>query len=241
MERNEDQSLIEEYTRKVSRLLPYPKTQKKEALEVLRSDVLSAMKDSEDNIPSSAFGDPTDVAKNIIAGEEWHNQRAGWGIRFAAWSIDLFLKLSIAFLILGVGFILMILIMPFDELVQEFAKWETGTFEAIWSTPKGQITTILSLVIITTATIVFCGYNIILEHFFSATIGKWFLKLRVVDKSGIKMVGRQSIIRNLSKIVLGEFLILDVVLGMILEKQTPDRTQNQRGLDILAETVVIKV
>ncbi len=135
----------------------------------------------------------------------------------------------------------MILIIPFDELVQEFAKWETGTFETIWSSPQGQITTILSLVIITPATVVFCAYNIILEHFFSATIGKWLLKLRVVDQSGIRMVARQSIIRNLSKIVLGEFLILDVVLGMILEKQTPDRTQNQRGLDILAETIVIKV
>ncbi len=73
MERNEDQSLINEYIRKVSRLLPYPENQKKEALEVLRSDVLSAMKDSHDTIPTSAFGDPTNVAKNIIAGKEWHN------------------------------------------------------------------------------------------------------------------------------------------------------------------------
>jgi len=55
------------------------------------------------------------------------------------------------------------------------------------------------------------------------------------------MNGRQAIIRNLSKIVLGEFLILDTVLGMILERQTPERTHYQRGLDILAETIVIKV
>jgi uncharacterized RDD family membrane protein YckC len=241
LSRNEDRISIDEYIGKVSQLLPYPKDQKREALEVLRSDVLSAMKDSQDAIPSSVFGDPTDVANNIAEGREWHSQRAGWGIRVAAWIIDLFLKLGIAFLILSAGFVLMLLIMPFDELVQEFAKWETSSFEVIMSSPRGQITTIISFFTITLATIVFFAYNIILEYFYSATIGKRLLNLRVVDHKGIKMAGRQSIIRNLSKIVLGEFLILDVVLGMILERQTPERTQNQRGLDILAETIVIKV
>ncbi len=237
MKRNEKRISIDEYINEVSRLLPYPKEQKREALEVLRSDVSSAMKDSEDTIPSSVFGNPTDVAKNIVEGEGWHNRRAGWGIRIVAWSIDLFLKLSIAFLILGVGFVLMLLIMPFDELVQEFAKWETSSFETIILSPI----TIISFLVMIPATIVFLAYNIILEHYYSATIGKRLLNLRVVDHKGIKMVGRQSIIRNLSKIVLGEFLVLDFMLGMILEKQTPERTQNQRGLDILAETIVIKI
>ncbi|MHA2227406.1 MAG: RDD family protein [Candidatus Hodarchaeales archaeon] len=237
MIRNENQISIDEYIGCVSRLLPYPKKQKREAIEILYSDVSSAMKDSPNSIPSSVFGDPTDVARNIIEGQGWHNQRAGWGIRVAAWCIDLFLKLGIAFLIVGVGFVFMLLIMPFDDHIQEFAKWETSSFEVIMASP----TTIISFITIIPATLVFLAYNIILEHFYSATIGKRLLNLRVVDHNGIKMAGRQSIIRNLSKIVLGELLVFDVVLGMILERQTPERTQNQRGLDILAETIVIKV
>ncbi|MHA2245304.1 MAG: RDD family protein [Candidatus Hodarchaeales archaeon] len=237
MRRNENRISIDEYIDNVSRLLPYPKEQKREAIEVLYSDVSSAMKDSQDTIPSSVFGDPTDVAKNIIEGQGWHNQRAGWGIRVTAWFIDLFLKLGIAFLIVGVGFVFMLLIMPFEDIIQDFAKWETSSFEVIMASP----TTIISIITIIPATFVFLAYNIILEHFYSATVGKRLLNLRVVDHNGIKMAGRQSIIRNLSKIVLGELLVFDVVLGMILERQTPERTQNQRGLDILAETIVIKV
>ena len=135
----------------------------------------------------------------------------------------------------------MILLIPFDELIQEFSKWETSSFIAIMSSSKGQLVTILSFLVILPATIVFFLYNIVLEHYFSATIGKKVFHLVVVDHSGVKMNGRQAIIRNLSKIVLGEFLILDTVLGMILERQTPERTRYQRGLDILAETIVIKV
>ncbi len=231
------QELIDEYIEKINRLLPYPKETKQDALEILRSDVSAALADVQDGDPSSTFGKPIEVAKDILEGQEWHHQRAGWGIRFIAWGIDLFLKLGFAFLILVIGFGLMLIIMPFDELIQEFAKWETSEFNEIIASP----TTFISILTIIPATLIFMAYNIVLEYFFSATIGKKLLGLRAVDHSGIKMVGRQVIIRNLSKIVFGEFLILDVVLGMILEKQTPERTQNQRGLDILAETIVIRV
>lgn len=231
------QELIDEYIEKINRLLPYPKETKQDALEILRSDVSAALADVQDGDPSSTFGKPIEVAKDILEGQEWHHQRAGWGIRFIAWGIDLFLKLGFAFLILAIGFGLMLIIMPFDELIQEFAKWETNEFNEIIASP----TTFISILTIIPATLIFMAYNIVLEYFFSATIGKKLLGLRAVDHSGIKMVGRQVIIRNLSKIVFGEFLILDVVLGMILEKQTPERTQNQRGLDILAETIVIRV
>ncbi|MHA2165599.1 MAG: RDD family protein, partial [Candidatus Hodarchaeales archaeon] len=113
--------------------------------------------------------------------------------------------------------------------------------EIILSSTTGQLVTILSFLVIVPATMVFFLYNIVLEYYFSATVGKKLFRLVTVDHSGLKMQGRQVIIRNLSKIVLGEFLILDTVLGMILERQTPERTHYQRGLDILAETIVIKV
>ena len=229
---------IEEYISEVSRLLPYPMEQKKEALNILRADVSSAMKDSSAVNSVYSFGNPVDVAKDIVEGQEWHTQRAGWGVRIIAWGIDLFIKLSISFIILGIAFVLMLSVMSFEDLIQEFAKWETEEFA--WEILMNPVS-ILSFLSILPATILFLSYNLILEYYFSATIGKKLLGLKAVDYSGIKMVGRQVIIRNLSKIVLGEFLILDVILGMILEKQTPERTQNQRGLDILAETIVIKI
>jgi len=237
---NEKQD-IDEYIVEISRLLPYPESLKEEVVNDLKTDVQSAMDDSADKSPVTVFGTPLEVAKNVIQGQEWHNNRARWTIRFFAWSIDLFLKLSLGFIILGIGLFIMILLIPFDELIQEFSKWEAESFIAIMSSSKGQLVTILSFLVILPATIVFLLYNIVLEHYFSATIGKKVFNLIVVDQSGVKMNGRQAIIRNLSKIVLGEFLILDTVLGMILERQTPERTHYQRGLDILAETIVIKV
>jgi uncharacterized RDD family membrane protein YckC len=239
-ELNETQE-INKYLGEISRLLPYPKSFKEEVLDDLKVDVQSALDDSEDKSPAKVFGTPFEVAKNVIQGQEWHKNRAGWKIRFFAWAIDLFLKLSIAFLVLAIGFLIMIIFVPFDELIQEFSNWETNSFEIILSTSKGQLVTILSFITILPATIIFLVYNIVLEHYFNTTIGKKLFHLVVVDHSGIKMHGRQVIIRNLSKIVLGEFLILDTFLGMILERQTPERTHYQRGLDILAETIVIKV
>ncbi len=239
-ELNEKQE-INNYIDEISRLLPYPKSLKEEVLDDLKIDVQSALDDSTDESPTKVFGPPLEVANNVIQGQEWYKNRAGWKVRFFAWGIDLFLKLGLGFLILAIGFIIMILFVPLDELIQEFGKWETNSFEYILSTSKGQLVTILSFLVIVPGTIVFLLYNIVLEYYFSATVGKKLFGLVVVDHSGLKMQGRQVIIRNLSKIVLGEFLILDTVLGMILERQTPERTHYQRGLDILAETIVIKV
>lgn len=86
------------------------------------------------------------------------------------------------------------------------------------------------------------GYNAVLEYHFGATIGKRLLSLVVVDQSGVRISWKQALIRNLYKFLVSEELLpFDVMLGMILEKMDPEKTKNQRGLDILAETTVIKV
>ena len=99
---------------------------------------------------------------------------------------------------------------------------------------------LIMLLIITPATIAFMLYNIVLESYYNTTIGKKILNLAVVDQSGIKISKRQAIIRNLSKIVLGEILFFDVILGMILVRDRSTDTRYQRGLDIIAETIVIR-
>ena len=64
----------------------------------------------------------------------------------------------------------------------------------------------------------------------------------MIDQTGIRITWKQSIIRNLTKIPLAdEFLLFDVILGMVLDKkQEPEKPTKQRAMDILAETVVVR-
>ncbi len=79
------------------------------------------------------------------------------------------------------------------------------------------------------------------EGLFSTTQGKKLFNLTVVDESGIKVKWSQVIIRNITKLGFSsQFLVFDLILGLILEKQYPEKTQKQRGMDRLAETVVMK-
>ncbi|MHA2247239.1 MAG: hypothetical protein ACXADY_20000 [Candidatus Hodarchaeales archaeon] len=43
------------------------------------------------------------------------------------------------------------------------------------------------------------------------------------------------------QIVEVDLLLFDVIVGLILEKQNPEKTQKQKGMDILAETIVVKL
>ncbi|MFX0181759.1 MAG: RDD family protein [Candidatus Hodarchaeota archaeon] len=239
MGKTKELNQIDLYIKEVSRLLPYPKSKKKEALDELRIDVQAAMKDSEGESPYTVFGSPLDVAKNVSQGHDWHSKRARWLTRLFAWIIDLIIEGSLIILSLGIGFLIIIItVMPYDDLLQEFSNWESGTI-----TFSAQV--LLLIVFITflfiVALIIIIGYNAVLEYYFGATVGKKLFNLAVVDHTGIKITWKQAIIRNLSKILLSEELLpFDVVLGMILERLDPEKTRNQRGLDILAETIVIK-
>ena len=242
MEKNAESNQIDMYINQVSRLLPYPKSTKKEALDELRIDVQSAMKDSEGKTPSLVFGDPRNVALNVSQGHDWHSERAGWGTRLLAWLIDLVMEVCLVLGILGAGFLALLVIIPFDELMSEFSSWESGTSTLKFFSPQGLLFVAI-LTVLTLATIVaILGYNAALEYYFSKTIGKKLLGLAVVDKTGIRITWKQAIIRNFSKIIVSEEILpFDAILGMILERMDPEKTRNQRGLDILAETIVIKV
>lgn len=230
---------IDLYIKEVSRLLPYPKSKKKEALDELRIDVQAAMKDSEGETPSMVFGTPFDVAKNVSQGHDWHNKRARWRTRLFAWMIDLIIEGSLIIIFLGVGFLILIMtVIPYDDLIQEFSNWGSGTFT--FSARVLLMTIFITFLTIVTV-IILIGYNAVLEYYFGATVGKKLLNLAVVDQTGIRITWKQAIIRNFSKILISEELLpFDVILGMILEHLDPEKTRNQRGLDILAETIVIK-
>ena len=242
MGKNEELNQIDMYINEVSRFLPYPKSTKQEALEELRIDVQSAMKGSEGESPSTLFGTPRNVAKNVSQSHDWYNERARWLTRLFAWIIDLFIEVCLVLSILGVGFLFILVIIPYDELIQEFSNWESGTSTLNFLSLQGLLFIVIITVLTVATVAAIIGYNATLEYYFGKTIGKKLFRLVVVDQTGIRITWKQAIIRNFSKILVSEeFLPFDVILGMILERMDPEKTRNQRGLDILAETIVIKV
>lgn len=116
--------------------------------------------------------------------------------------------------------------------------WHEWIYEEGLTLNQGIILLILLLLFVVSVILILI-YEVVLERVFSRTIGKKVMGLMVVDKSGIQITWAQAVIRNLSKIF--ELLLSDVVLGMILENQDLKRTQKQRGMDILADTIVVKL
>ncbi len=237
-----EKNQIDSYIDQVSRLLPYPKKTKKEALAELHIDVQSAMKDSEGESPTIVFGSPMEVAKNICQGQDWCNNRASWLTRLFAWILDLLIEIGLLLIYLGLGFLILIFtVIPFDKLMQEFSNWEKGASTLDYFSAQGFLLLFFISFLTITTVIILIGYNAVLEYYFGATIGKKILKLTVVDQTGVAINWKQAIIRNLSKLLISEEILpFDVVLGMILGKLNPEKARNQRGLDILAETIVIK-
>lgn len=74
-------------------------------------------------------------------------------------------------------------------------------------------------------------YFPLLEARFGKTLGKHLMKIRVVDESGRPLQLRQAIIRRLS--FYFDLLALDALF-------IPFTDRKQRGLDIIAKTIVVK-
>ncbi|MFX1286709.1 MAG: RDD family protein [Promethearchaeota archaeon] len=244
MGKNMKPDTIDGYIDEVRRLIPYSVEKIGDAIKDLRIDIEAAMVDSDTKSPYAVFGSPREVALNIMASHpECYDRRAGWWVRLGAYLLDLLIETVFLIIYLGTGFLLIItFLMPFDELMQEFESWgqESFNFLELFTPEKILLIILISFFTITTV-MIFVGYNTILEYYFGATIGKKLLNLLVVDQTGIRITWKQAIIRNLSKLLVSEEILpFDVVLGMILEKLDPEKTQKQRGLDILAETIVVK-
>lgn len=79
------------------------------------------------------------------------------------------------------------------------------------------------------------GFSIIyfplLEARFGRTLGKYIMKIRVVDENGRPIRLGQAIVRRLSYYF--DLLVLDAIFIPFTDKK-------QRGLDILAKTIVVK-
>ncbi len=209
---------IEFYIQKINKLLPYPKSVKNAILESLEQDIVEAMKDTRNPDPTEVFGDPYTVAKNLSHSKDLGISTVGFGIRTVAYFIDFFLSLIVC----------IILITPTVFLIGPHVVYETNPIIFIAEF------FLLILGLISGIFIFFC-YPILLEGLFSTTIGKRLFGLIVIDVSGIKITWKQAIIRNLPK-TQAEFLFFDVLIGKYIQK-----TNNQRALDQVAETLVVRI
>ncbi|MFX0204945.1 MAG: RDD family protein, partial [Candidatus Hodarchaeota archaeon] len=187
MKVKEELNQIDQYINEVSNLLPYPRSKKKGVLEELRMDVEAAMKDSSGESPSTVFGIPHDAAKNVCQAQNWHNQQAEWHIRLFAWIIDWIFLAIFLVIITGCAFLIMLPFMSYEEMKEEFSKWESPAYD--WSSASSQTILLMFIIFLMSAIaiIVFFGYNIGLEYYYGATIGKKLLDLIVVDQMGIRI------------------------------------------------------
>ncbi|MFX0062226.1 MAG: RDD family protein [Candidatus Hermodarchaeota archaeon] len=219
---------LKEYIDQINRFLPYKKEAKLPVLDALREEVREALMDAGSNDPTTVYGAPRDVAKNLSLGQDW-GVRASFKRRTVAYILDFFICIVVA-LLLAIFFTPMYL----NLLIPEF-------FEILEEIPPNDpmittlfITTYASLMLIINLPLSIF-YFILLERVFSTTLAKRMLGLKVCDVSGIRITLKQSIIRNFSKLSF-LFLILDVIMGRAMKEG-----EQQRVLDSFAETVVLKL
>ncbi|MFX0062856.1 MAG: RDD family protein [Candidatus Hermodarchaeota archaeon] len=250
-------SEIDDYITQISKLLPYPMQKKSTLLEGVRKDVKDAMDDSNETNPSVAFGSPLEVAKNLSEAQDWGIEPASWTRRFFATLIDVVITgtLSVILFLPGTIFILSLFVPPEDVLEWVFSDpFTIGIgFQISFSTSSNNgapqlsgveafVFLILFALLISITNLIYIGYYIVLEKVFFGTIGKKIVRIFVVDETGIIITWKQAIIRNFTKILFWNIiLVFDTIFGILMNKKlATENIKNQRMLDILAETIVIK-
>jgi len=230
---------IEKYIQEIDNWLPYPKIRKTRYIDNVREEVLEAIQDMDNPDPIIAYGDPYQVAKGLGLSQDWGTTKSGWLIRIFAFIIDSILIVSICLAYLLFGLVVIFRI-ELEQLLKISELSEVLELLQINLEPQTfPINAILSLIYMLGAVVIYSAYYIVLEKFYSATIGKIILGLQVVDRSGIKLTWKQSLVRNFTKLPgIVEFLVFDILLGMLMVEKR--KGENQKATDILADTIVVR-
>ncbi len=201
---------VDDYLKKVGGYLPISENQKKSVLSEVREDVIDALQQSGKKRadPVKEFGDPYQVAKDIGMAHEWKDQHASFMRRFGAYIVD---TLIIWVIIIAVWVLPPII----DKGITDLPLY-LGIF-------------IFQLIV--TGFLIY-PYYMVFEWRCSTTPGKKLLGLTVCDISGVRITGKQAIIRNLSK---EKFLFWDWLIAMIVKKPNVLRI-----MDHVAKTIVIR-
>ncbi|MHA2337464.1 MAG: RDD family protein [Candidatus Hodarchaeales archaeon] len=236
---NDKKVQLESYIQKIDYWLPYPNKKKGKLLENLRAEVLEAIHDSENSDPVIAFGDPYEIAKSLSLSQDWGTKTGSWLDRTFAFVIDAILVVGFCFAYLMLGFVFIFRIdlnqaLTISELSEAFNLLRSDLGLGLFL-----LLAAVLLFYVLGAAVIYSVYFIFLEKSFSTTIGKKLLGLQVVDKSGVKMTWKQSVVRNFTKLPgIVEFLVFDIILGMLMMER--GQGEHQKATDILAETIVVK-
>jgi len=219
---------VELYLKDIEGYLPYGKEINSELIDQVRDDLQETHELETD--PRITYGEPRIVARNIASLKVTEFETAGWVKRFFAFSIDMISAMLAAFLMVVPVFLI------FPDLEGKFDSNGDVSFGSISDTLElvGLIFFILYMITI----FAFAAFYIIwVEKVYSTSIGKNLFGFRVIDETGIKITWKQSFVRNISKLQ-GEFLPLDVIIGLLMEKE---EKKKRRATEVASETRVVKV
>lgn len=212
-------SPLTNYLSEVEKYLPYGKYRNEELIATIQDDLeeLDAGTDY-----YRIYGLPEDVAKNIASTQLGILEPAGWTLRFIALMIDVLVMGVAMIIVTGVPYFLFF---GFSELDPESL------------TGMDLFGFIMLAIYMTFSGLFVVSYLFWSEKLNGTTIGKSFFGMRVIHKSGIKINWTQTIVRNIVK-VQGEFLWLDVLLGILMAKEHGPK---RRATEIASDTLVVYV
>ncbi|MCD1294681.1 hypothetical protein CUJ83_06665 [Methanocella sp. CWC-04] len=155
--------------------------------------------------------DPDEVASEYMKSYVDAFKRAGFGSRTVAYIIDVIIY----------GICLAALIIPI-VMMSWFVRGYSPALETFFNYVQGIGALTFSIV-----------YFMVIEGSFGTTPGKYFMNLRVLREDGTKIGYKESILRNIPKIING-LLVIDAILLLVLFGK-----EKQRGFDKVAGTIVI--
>lgn len=217
-----------EFLNQVNSWLPPRASKKDKWLQELRQDLETAYEDISADLSTSErwrevlseFGEPMEVAKNLVSSRAESFTRASYSRRVVAYLIDMVITFGLAIL-----FILPLVGGVYLSIVYGDVSTDRDTVPIILLL----LLVNLLIVLVITALV---GYFVVLERQWGATVGKRVLGIQVVSETGLRLTWQQAIVRNLSKLN-EQFLLIDWLIGWLL------KTDRQRGLDVAAKTQVV--
>ena len=201
----------------VDKLLPYPKSLKKNLINNYVQDINEEINES-NKIPSDLLINPRKVAEQLAKSQEWPIKNASLTKRFLAFIIDLPFSLMI-------GLIIWIL------FYQVLVLYDRNFFTTTRATP---IALTLFIIQISIWLYGFLFYPLLFEGLFSTTIGKMLVGIIVIDDNGLKITWTQALIRSITKL-FPLLLLFETLVGFY------QMQGNKRIMDTVANTRVIEI
>jgi uncharacterized RDD family membrane protein YckC len=225
---------LEYYFQQIEKWFQYPKETNETAMQYLKQDVQDSMKNSDKINPDQVFGLPYDVAKNFSRNYDWKIPHADFNARTIAYAVDLIFSVVFFFFWLRTINIIIFpiqfgLIEPIRVNLAESVGFGYFLVDTFLYAP-------LVFFILFSLWFICLGHPMVFEGLFSTSIGKSFFGIIVCDQSGIRITWKQAFLRNTTKLLPGL-----VLFEVIAAKMSPEKEDQRRAMDKIADTDVKKI